>query len=215
MTWEELIATAEEHAKTAGIPVERLHKPRVRETALVSFISKPSRSTAKFLLDAVTGELISAEFCGPEFTPKGEGKQFSKRAQQVLALASEESRSMGCKHVGSDHLLLGLLVDGDGSGAAVRSSAGLTAEAVRRRIMAVGSTAEVASNGYGPSMRNVLLLSSQHAERLGNREIEPEHFVLGLLDRDDGPAMSLLRQFAIDIEKVRTSLLQKMAEKTS
>jgi ATP-dependent Clp protease ATP-binding subunit ClpA len=81
--------------------------------------------------------------------------------------------------------------------------------------MAVGSTAEVASNGYGPSMRNVLRLSSQHMERLGSREIEPEHFVLGLLDRNDGPAMSLLRHFAIDIERVKTSLLQKMAEKTS
>jgi hypothetical protein len=215
MTWEELIAKAEEHAKAGGIPVERLHKPRVRESALVSFISKTSRSTAKFLLDAVTGELISAEFFGPEFTLKGTGKQFSKRAQRVLALASEESRSMGCEHVGSDHLLLGLLVDGEGSGAAVLSSAGLTAEAVRRRTMAVGSTAEVASNGYGPSMRNVLRLSSQHAERLGSREIEPEHFVLGLLDRNDGPAMSLLRHFAIDIERVKTSLLQKMAEKTS
>jgi len=209
------IAKAEEHARTTGIPVERLHKPKVRETALVSFVSKTSRSTAKFHLDAVTGELISAEFSGPEFTPKGTGKQFSKRAQRVLALASEESRRMGCEHVGSDHLLLGLVVDGTGSGAAVLLSAGLTAEAVRRRMMAIGSTAEVASNGYGPSMRNILRLSSQHAETLGDPEIEPEHFVLGLLDRDDGPAMSLLRHFAIEIETVKTSLLQKMSEKTS
>ena len=215
MTWEELIAKAEEHAKAAGIPVEQLHKPKVRETALVSFISKSSRSTAKFHLDAVSGELISAEFSGPEFTPKGTGKEFSKRAQRVLALSSDESRRMGCEHVGSDHLLLGLLVDGEGIGAAVLSSAGLTAEAVRCRIMAIGSTAEVASNGYGPSMRNILRLSAHHAETLGDSEIEPEHFVLGLLDRVDGPAMSLLRHFAIDIERIKTSLLQKMSHKTS
>jgi ATP-dependent Clp protease ATP-binding subunit ClpA len=214
MTWEELIAKAEEHARAAGIPVERLHEPKVRETALVSFRSKYSAATAKFQLDAMTGELISAEFSGSEFTPKATGKQFSKSAQRVLALASEESRRMGYEHVGSDHLLLGLLVYGEGSGAAVLANAGLTADAVRLRITAVGSTAEVASNGYGPSMRNVLRLSSQHAETLEHLEIEPEHFVLGLLDKADGPAMSLFRHFAIDTERVKTALLQKMSEKS-
>ena len=116
MTWEELIAKAEEHARRAGIPAEQLQKPKVRETALVTFLSKSSTATARFHLDAITGDLISAEFSGPEFTPNGTGKQFSKRAQRVLALASEESRRMGCDHVGSDHLLLALLVYGEGSG---------------------------------------------------------------------------------------------------
>lgn len=109
MTWEELIAKAEEHAKRAGIPVEQLHRPKVGETALVSFINKGSTATARFHLDATTGDLISAEFSGPEFSPKGTGKQFSKRAQGVSALASEESKRMACDHVGSDHLLLALL----------------------------------------------------------------------------------------------------------
>jgi len=211
MTWEELIAKAEEHAKAAGIPIERLHGPKVRETALVSFRSKNSAATAKFQLDATTGELISAEFSGSEFTPKATGKQISKGAQKVLALASEESKHMGCEHVGSDHLLLALLVYGEGRGAAVLSSAGLTAEAVRRRITAIGSTAEVASDGYGPSMRNILRLSSHHAETSGSPEIEPEHFVLGLLDKVDGPAMSLFRHFGVDVERTRESLLQKMS----
>jgi ATP-dependent Clp protease ATP-binding subunit ClpC len=121
---------------------------------------------------------------------------------------------MGCEHVGSDHLLLGLLAYEEGSGAAVLSNAGLTAEPVRLRITAVGATAEVALNGYGPSMRNVLRLSAQHAETLGHSEIEPEHFVLGLLDKADGPAMSLLRHFAIDAEQVKMALLQKMSEKS-
>jgi len=215
MTWEELIAKAEEHARTAGIPVEQLHKPKVRETALVSFTSKRSTSMARFHVDAITGDLISAEFSGNEFTPNVTGKQFSKRAQRVLALASEESRRMGCEHVGSDHLLLALLVDGEGSGAAVLSTAGLTAEAVRLRITTIGSTAEVASNGYGPSMRDILRLSSQHADTLGDPEIEPEHFALGLLDKVDGPAMSLFRHFAVDIKRVKTSLLQKISNKSA
>jgi ATP-dependent Clp protease ATP-binding subunit ClpC len=214
MTWEEMIAKAEGHARAAGIPVEQLHEPKVRETALVSFRSKNSAATAKFQLDAITGELISAEFSGSEFTPKATGKQFSKRAQRVLVLASEESRLMGCEHVGSDHLLLGLLVYGEGSGVAALSNAGLTAEAVRLRITAVGCTAEVALNGYGPSMRNLLRLSSQQAETLGHEEIEPEHFVLGLLDKADGPAMSLFRHFALDTERVKLALIQKVSGKS-
>jgi ATP-dependent Clp protease ATP-binding subunit ClpC len=111
-------------------------------------------------------------------------------------------------------LLLGLLVDGKGTGAAVLSSAGLTAEAVRLRIITIGSTAEVASHGYGPSMSNVLRLSLQHAETLGHHEVEPEHFVLGLLDKADGPAMSLFRHFAVDIEQARKSLLQRLSAKS-
>lgn len=172
MTWEELIAKAEEHARKAGIPVERLHKPKVRETALVTFLGKDSKATTKLHLDATTGELISAESPGPESTPRVTGKQFSKRAQRVLELASEESRGLGCEHVGGDHLLLGLLAYGEGSGVAVLSSVGLTAEAVRLRITAIGSTAEVATNEYGPSIRNVLQLSCQHAETLGRPEIQ-------------------------------------------
>lgn len=216
MTWEELIDKAVEHARSLAIPVEQLHRPKVRETVVVSFISKSSSATARFHLDASTGELISAEFSGPEFTVKGKAKQFqfSKRAQRVLALASEESRRMGCDHVGSDHLLLGLLVYGQGNGVAVLSSAGLTLEAVRCRIEAIGSTAEVASEGYGPSMRNILSLSWHKAETLGDTEIEPEHFVLSLLDRVDGPAMSLFRHFAIDTEQVKASLLRRMSDKS-
>jgi ATP-dependent Clp protease ATP-binding subunit ClpA len=214
MTRRELIAKAKEHASAVGIPVERLHKPKVRETALVSFVSKGSTGTAKFLLDATTGELVSAEFSGPEFTPKTTGKQISKRAQRVLALASQASRGLGCEHVGSDHLLLGLLRYGKGSGVAVLSSAGLTAKAVRARIAANGSAPEAVSSGYGASMRNVLRLAARHAETLRHPELEPEHLALGLLDEAGGPATSLFHHFAVDTERVKTSLLQKLSNKS-
>jgi hypothetical protein len=190
MTHEELIDKAMEHAKRTGIAVELFQNPRVREAVIVSFTSQHSSGKAEFCLDAATGDFISGEFSGPEFTLKTTGKQLSKRAQRVLALASEESRRIGCDHVGSDHLLLGLLVYGEGSGAAILASAGLSVEAVRGRITAVWCTPEVAPNGYGPSMHNILRLSAHPAETLGHPEIEPEHFVLGLLDEVDGPTSS-------------------------
>jgi hypothetical protein len=214
MTWEELIAKAEEHARKAGIPAEKLQNPKVRETALVSFRRKSSKAIlASFHLDAITGKLIGSEIPGPEFAPNITGKQLSKTAQRVLELASEEAGRMGCDHVGSEHLLLALLAFGQGIGASVLLAAGLTAEAVRQRIAAIGCTAEVASAGYGPSMRNVLWLSSQHADTLGDLKIEPEHFILGLLNKADGPAMSLFRHFAVNPRRVRISLFQKLSEK--
>jgi len=63
-------------------------------------------------------------------------------------------------------------------------------------------------------MRNILRLSLLYAETLGHPEIEPEHFVLGLLDKIDGPAMSLFRHFAVDVEQVKTSLLQRVSKKS-
>jgi hypothetical protein len=210
MTHEELIAKAVEHAKRTGIAVESLHRPKVREAVIVSFTSHHASGKAKFYLDARTGDMIGGEFSGSEFTPKATGKQFSKRAQRVLALASEESRRMRCEHVGSDHLLLGVLVSDEGSGVAVLSGAGLSLAAVRDRITAVGSAPEDAPNGYGPSMRNVLRFSSHHADSLGHAEIEPEHFVLGLLDEADGPAIRTLEYFRVDVERVRAALLKRM-----
>lgn len=209
MTWEQLIAKAEEHARAAGIPVEQLHRPKVRATAVVSFISKNSRSTAKFHMDAVTGQLIEAQYSGPKLTPKAPGTQLSHGALRVLDMAREESKRMGCGHVGSDHLLLSLLVHGEGKGAAALLSSGLTAEAVRRRIAVIGPKVEVPTNGYGPSLHNILRLSSYYAETFNMPEIEPEHFVLALLSRVDGPAMNLLRHFGVHVERVKALLLEQ------
>lgn len=193
------------------MPVEQLQHPKVRETVLVSFTRRDATATARFLLDANTGDFVSAEFSDPEFAPTPAGKGLSTRAQRVLKLASDESKQMGCDHVGSDHLLLGLLVHGEGIGPAVLSAVGLTAEAVRLRIASIGATAEVASGGYAPSIRHVLRLACQHADALRHPEIEPEHFVLALLDKFDGPAMSLFRHFAVDIERVKSSLLRRIS----
>jgi hypothetical protein len=203
MTHEQLIEKAMEHAKSTGIPTELLENPSVKDVAMVSFSNLPSSGRATLYLDVTTGGLISAEFSGLDSIPKTTGKSFSKRAQRVLALASEESRWRGCQHVGSDHLLLAMLLTGDGNGAAVSSSWGLSVETLRARIMAFGSAPEAAPDGYGPSVRNVLRLSSQHADTLGQGKIEPEHFVLGLLDEVHGPAIRILRHFGVDVDRTK------------
>jgi len=214
MTHEQLIAKALEHAKTTGIPIELFENPRVKDVAMVSFSNLPSSGKATLYLDLTTGGLISAEYSGLDCAPKTTGKSFSKRSQRVLALASEESRWRGCQNVGSDHLLLAVLLAGGGSGAAVLSSCGLSVEALRARIIAVGSAPEVAPDGYGPSIRNVLRLSSQHADTLGQGEIEPEHFVPGLLDEVEGPTTRILQHFGVDVERTKAALLHTISDKS-
>ena len=214
MIWEELLAKAEAHAQKAGLPPDRLHEPKLRETALITFRSKSSKAAAKFHLDATTGDLISTAFSTPELPPKRPGKQLSKRAQRLLALANEESRQLGCDQVGSEHLLLAVLTHAKDRGAAVLLRAGLTAEAVRQRIATIGATMEVATDGYGPSLRNVLRIACQHAHTLSDAEIEPEHLVLALMDKVNGPAMSLLRHFDVDIRRAKIALLQRMSDQS-
>ena len=212
MTHEQLIAKAIEHAKQCGISVDQLQKPRVRDAAVVSFTSLESLGRAEFYLDTATGDLISGTFSGAEFTPKASGKQFSKTAQKVLALASEESRRFGCEHVRSEHLLLAALSYGNGVGATVLLSAGLSPEAVRSHVAAVGSQPEVAPNGYGPSMRCVLRAASQHADSLQSTEVELEHLILGLLDEIDGGASRAFRHFGLDAAQLKSTLLQRISD---
>ena len=213
MTHEELIAKAIEHARQCGIPVEKLQQPNVREAAVVRFRSSNSQSsTAEFYLDRASGELITATFSGGELTPRKTGKSFSKGAQELLALASQESRSLDCEHVGSEHLLLGVLAYGNGVGFAILSAAGLTLEELRGYIASVGSTPEEASAGYGPSMRSVLRAACRHADSLGHAEVEPEHLVLGLLEEVDGGAKRSFAHFGIDTEQTKRALLQRISE---
>ncbi len=215
MTWEELIAKAEELARAAGVSPERLQTPKVRETAVVTFFGAGSKPTCTFHLDASTGEMISADLCLARTKDLTRGKQFSNKAQAVLALANRESKRVGSDHVSSEHLLTALLAYGQGPGPRSLLAAGLSADAVRERVRTVGSAAEVASDGYGPAMRNILGVASVYSNILRAAEIEPEHFVLALLDVTDGPAMSLLRHFKVDAGKVKVWVVQAMQHRVT
>jgi hypothetical protein len=212
MTHEQLIAKAIEEAERYGVPPEILQDPKLREAVRIKFRSRESKGDAEFYLDRTTGEVLSGTFSGFERKPSGTGKQFSKTAQEVLALASDESRRMGCEHVGSDHFLRGALSYGKGIGVTVLLSAGLSAEAVRSRLASVGSAPEDAPTGYGPSMRSVLRSAVRYTDSLQHTEVEPEHLILGLLDETDGGARNMFVHFGIDTVEMKRKLLQKLDE---
>ena len=138
-------------------------------------------------------------------------KQFSEKAQEVLAIANQESKRLRCDHVASEHLLLGLLIYGQGVGSAMLSNAGLVLDCVQTHVASIGVEPEMASHGYGPSMRGALFRSFRHAESLLHPKIEPEHLALGLLDETDGGAVRVLRHFGVDTATTRRHILERIA----
>lgn len=138
-------------------------------------------------------------------------KQFSVAAQEVLALANQESKRLHCDHVASEHLLLGVLVYGQGVGSSLLADAGLVLDSVRTHIATTGVDSEVAPHGYGPSMHGALRRSLAHADALVHPKIEPEHLVLGLLDETDGGATRVLRHFGVDTATTSRHIIERIA----
>ena len=138
-------------------------------------------------------------------------KQFSEAAQKVLAFANKESRRLHCHHIANEHLLLGVLVYGQGVGCSVLANAGLLLDLVRSHIAATGVTPEEATHGYGPSVLGVFRRSLTHADALVHPKIEPEHLVLGLLDETEGGAVRVLRHFGVDCAITRRHIIEGIA----
>jgi ATP-dependent Clp protease ATP-binding subunit ClpC len=137
-------------------------------------------------------------------------KQFSKRAQKVLALANQESKRLDCPYVASEHLLLGALAYRSNTVSAVLVKAGLSLGSLRSRIAKCGSAPEEAPHGYGPSMHGALRRSVKHSEATGHAKIEPEHLVLAVLDETLGGAASALKHFCVDTAATKRSVIKRM-----
>src|SRR4030095_9821640 len=97
-----------------------------------------------------------------------ERKQFSKRAQEMLATSNRESHAIKSPHISSEHFLLGAVAYGRGVGAAINANAGVQADPLRARLAKVGWTQEEASHGYGVSTRPVFIAAVRHADALGH-----------------------------------------------
>ncbi len=138
-------------------------------------------------------------------------KQFSKAAQELLAIANRESRAIESPHISSEHFLLGAVAYGRGIGAAVLANAGLRADALRLHLAKVGWTQEEVSHGYGVSTRPVFIASVRHAGTLGHAEIDPEHIILGLLDEAAGGAARVFAHFHVDVPTTRRTIIEQIS----
>ena len=138
-------------------------------------------------------------FWQPLFTPKpGEYmRNFTPRSQQVLALAREEATRLNHNFIGTEHLLLGLIKLGQGTGVAVLSKMGLTLDDVRReveqQILPGHDEKPVGNIPYTPRVKKVLALAAKESKALNHTYVGTEHILLGLLREGDGVASRVLK----------------------
>jgi len=139
---------------------------------------------------------------------------FTPRAQQVLALARLEADRFNHNFVGTEHLLLGLLVLGQGTAVNVLRKMGLDLETIRDEVeKQVGTGPDQRVPGtipYTPRVRKVLTLAAREAKALNHTYVGTEHILLGLLREGDGVAARVLKNLDVDVDLTRTEILREL-----
>src|SRR5262249_34754327 len=141
-------------------------------------------------------------------------KDFTPRAQEVLALALKEAKRLNHAYVGTEHLLLGLIRLGQGVAVNVLQRMGLDLERVRMEVEKhVGPNPEakmVENIPYTPRAKKVLALAGKEAEALNHSYVGTEHILLGLLREGEGMAARVLRSLEVDPARTRNEILKEL-----
>jgi ATP-dependent Clp protease ATP-binding subunit ClpA len=137
-------------------------------------------------------------------------ERFTDRARRVVVLAQEESRRLGHDYIGTEHLLLGLIREGEGMAARALKSLDVSLDRVRREIEERVGRGEGVSSGhipFTPRAKKVLEMSLRESLQLGHNYIGTEHILLGLIAEDDGVAAQVLLELGADLDRVRQAVL--------
>lgn len=141
--------------------------------------------------------------------------RFTERAQKVLFLAQEEALRLGHPYVGTEHILLGLIREGQGVAARALAGMGIEADKVRSAVeQAVGKGQanpgqEIAITPRG---KRILELSVEEARRMGHNYVGTEHLLLGLIREGEGLAAQVLKAMGADLDRVRQVVLKMLGE---
>ncbi|HLJ80109.1 MAG TPA: Clp protease N-terminal domain-containing protein [Ktedonobacterales bacterium] len=141
--------------------------------------------------------------------------KFTERARKVLSLAQEEAQRFNHNYIGTEHILLGLVREGDGVGAKVLRSLGVELQAVRReveRVIGRGDRIVLGDIGLTPRAKKVMELAVDEARRLNHHYIGTEHILLGLIREGEGIAAGVLESLGINLERVRTQTIQVLSQ---
>ncbi len=134
-------------------------------------------------------------------------ERFTDRARSVLRLAQEEARLLNHSFIGTEHLLLGLIHEGEGVGAKALESLGVDLEATRERVRETITTpldsAETGSPPFTPRAKKALEMALREALQLGHSYIGTEHLLLGLCREGEGVAIQVLKSFGVNPAQVR------------
>src|SRR5215468_11725989 len=138
-------------------------------------------------------------------------ERFTDRARRVVVLAQQEARLLGHDYIGTEHLLLGLLADGEGTAARALESLGVTLDAAReqvREIIGEGKGPQQGHIPFTPRAKKVLELSLREALERGDDHIGTEHLLLGLLAEADGVGAQIVARLGASPRAVRDKVME-------
>jgi ATP-dependent Clp protease ATP-binding subunit ClpC len=141
-------------------------------------------------------------------------ERFTDRARRVLVLAQEEARLLNHSFIGTEHILLGLIHEGEGLAAKALESLGISLEAVRDKVeetIGPAGSAPTGSPPFTPRAKKVLELSLREALQLGHNYIGTEHMLLGLVREGEGVAAQVLQSLGADLPRVRQQVIQLLS----
>jgi ATP-dependent Clp protease ATP-binding subunit ClpA len=137
-------------------------------------------------------------------------ERFTDRARRVVVLAQEESRLLNHHYIGTEHLLLGLLAEGEGLACQALTSMGISLPEVRRQVQEIigrGSNPPTGHIPFTPRAKKVLELSLREALQLDHNYIGTEHILLGLIREGEGVAAQVLQKLGADLSLVRLQVV--------
>ena len=141
-------------------------------------------------------------------------ERFTDRARRVVVLAQEEARMLNHSYIGTEHILLGLIHEGDGVAAKALQSLDVSLGAVREQVREIIGQGQQAPSGhipFTPRAKKVLELSLREALQLGHNYIGTEHILLGLIREGEGVAAQVLVQLGADLNRVRQTVIQLLS----
>ncbi|MGI8701515.1 MAG: ATP-dependent Clp protease ATP-binding subunit [Nocardioidaceae bacterium] len=141
-------------------------------------------------------------------------ERFTDRARRVVVLAQEEARMLSHNYIGTEHILLGLIHEGEGVAAKALESLNISLEAVRAQVEETIGQGQQAPSGhipFTPRAKKVLELSLREALQLGHNYIGTEHILLGLIREGEGVAAQVLVKLGADLNRVRQQVIQLLS----
>src|ERR687893_463334 len=141
-------------------------------------------------------------------------ERFTDRARRVVVLAQEEARMLNHNYIGTEHILLGLIHEGEGVAAKALESLGIALEGVRQQVEEIIGQGQHAPSGhipFTPRAKKVLELSLREALQLGHNYIGTEHILLGLIREGEGVAAQVLNKLGADLNRVRQQVIQLLS----
>ncbi|WP_276526025.1 Clp protease N-terminal domain-containing protein, partial [Corynebacterium phoceense] len=141
-------------------------------------------------------------------------ERFTDRARRVIVLAQEEARMLNHNYIGTEHILLGLIHEGEGVAAKALESMGISLEDVRREVEEIighGTQPTTGHIPFTPRAKKVLELSLREGLQMGHKYIGTEFLLLGLIREGEGVAAQVLIKLGADLPRVRQQVIQLLS----